>query len=188
VISSTGSPGLVLTRQHMVDAMRQRKGRPIFLFDIAVPRDIDPAIGGLDGAFLYNIDDLQAVITANMHERMQEAKLVYKIIDEETEKFRHWLAAQQVVPTIRRLRDKVDSIRQDELSKAMGRLPDLTDRERATIEAMTVTMVNKILNEPTQQLKGMAGEGTVETAIDTVSRLFDLPKTEITPEPKKEGS
>ncbi|MGE5673885.1 MAG: glutamyl-tRNA reductase [Mycobacterium leprae] len=179
VISSTGAPGYVLGRAQVAEAVRFRRGRPIFLFDIAVPRDIDPEIGKLDGAFLYDIDDLQAVVNANLQERAEEAKRVARIVDEEIAKFQNWLASLEVVPTIRQLRDKVDSIRQQELSRMLNRLPDLTDREKAVIEAMTVTLVNKILNEPTQRLKGMAGEGTAEQAVATVTRLFDLPHAEV---------
>jgi len=187
VISSTGAPGFVLTRTMVLEAVRHRRGRPIFLFDIAVPRDIDPDAGLLDGAFLYNIDDLQAVVNANLNERVQEARLAKRIIVEEMEKFRTWLASLEVVPTIRRLREKVEAIRQEELSRAMGRLPDLTDRERAVIEAMSVALVNKILNAPTQGLKGMAGEGAADQAIDAVTRLFDLPRSEPEPSPGKGG-
>lgn len=174
VISSTGAPGYVLTRQQVADAIKGRRGRPIFLFDIAVPRDIDPEIGTLEGAFLYDIDDLQAVVNANLQERAEEAKLALRIIEEETAKFRSWLATQEVVPTIRMLRDKVEIIRQQELARALGRMPDLTERERAAVEALTVGLVNKILNAPTQRLKGMADEGSADQAIETVSRLFDL--------------
>ncbi len=179
VISSTGSPGFVLTKAQVEGAIRARRGRPIFLFDIAVPRDIDPDIATLEGAFVYNIDDLQAVVNANLKERAEEAKRAKRIIDEELEKFRSWWAALAVVPTIKLLRDKVESIRQEEVVRMLGRLPDLTERERAVVEAMTVTLVNKILNMPTQQLKGMAGEGSAGTAIDTVTRLFGLPNPEL---------
>ncbi len=187
VISSTGAPGYVLTREHMTEAIRQRRGRPIFLFDIAVPRDIDPSIAQLEGAFVYDIDDLQAVVNANLQERAQEAKQAYRIIEEEVDKFRHWLASLEVVPTIRQLREKVEQIRQQELARALNRLPDLTDRERAVVEALTVSLVNKILNAPTQRLKGMAGEGAAEQAIETVSRLFDLPRGEHRQPALKEG-
>jgi len=181
VISSTEAPGYVLDRQAVLEATRARRGRPIFLFDIAVPRDLDPEIAKVEGAFLYDIDDLQAVISANLAERAQEAKVVERIVAEEAERFRNWAATLEVVPTIRLLRDKVEAIREQELSRALSRLPDLTDRERAVIEGMTVALVNKILNAPTQQLKGMAGEGAANQAIETVNRLFDLQQHEPAP-------
>jgi glutamyl-tRNA reductase len=175
VISSTGAPHFVLTRQQVADSVKLRRGRPIFLFDIAVPRDIDPEIGQLDGAFLYNIDDLQAVVNANLQERAEEEKWVRRIIEEEMDKFRTWLAALEVVPNILMLRDKVELLRQQEIARAFNRLPDLTERERAVIEAMTMSLMNKILNDPTQRLKGMAGEGDALEAIAAVNKLFDLP-------------
>ena len=189
VISSTGAPGFVLTRSQVAEAIRQRRGRPIFLFDIAVPRDIDPAISELEGAFVYDIDDLQAVVNANLQERAEEAKRAERIILDEMDKFKSWLASQEVIPTIRLLRDKVETLRQAEVARAFNRLPDLTDRERAVVEAMTVSLVNKILNSPTQHLKGMAGEGTADEAIATVVRLFEL-QAQTAPEPApaiKEG-
>lgn len=175
VISSTGSANYVLTVPMVAEAVRHRRGRPIFLFDIAVPRDIDPQVAALDGVFLYDIDDLQAVVTANLKERAEEAKLVERIVAEEADKFRTWTASLEVVPTIRQLRDKVEAIRQREVARTFNRLPDLTERERAVIEAMTVSLVNKILNAPTQRLKGMADQGEADLAIETVARLFDLP-------------
>lgn len=177
IVSSTGAPGYVLTREHLLTALRGRRGRPIFLFDIAVPRDVDPAVGQLEGAFLYDIDDLQQVVAQNLQERAREARRVERILEEELARFQSWLRAQEVVPTIRQLRDKVEAIRQSELQKALNRLPDLNDRERKIIEAMTVALVNKILNDPTQQLKRMAegGEGTeVGAATHLVAELFGL--------------
>ncbi|HYF78833.1 MAG TPA: glutamyl-tRNA reductase [Symbiobacteriaceae bacterium] len=179
VISSTGAPGYVLTLSQVAEAVKHRRGRPIFLFDIAVPRDIDPEIARLEGAFVYDIDDLQAVINANLQERAEEAKRAERIIIEEIEKFNSWLASLEVIPTIRMLRDKVDLLRQAELARALNRLPDLTERERAVVEAMTISLVNKILNAPTQHLKGMAGEGAAPEAIATISRLFDLTPAEM---------
>lgn len=174
VISSTGAPGYVVTRQQVEEAVRARRGRPIFLFDIAVPRDIDPAVAQVAGAYLYDIDDLEAVISANLAERAQEARKVERIIAGELERFRQWAASLAVVPTIRMLREKIDAIREQELARTFNRLPDLTDHQREVIAAMTVTLINKILNDPTQQLKGMAGEGSASQAIETVHRLFDL--------------
>jgi glutamyl-tRNA reductase len=175
VIASTGAPGYVLTAEAAAPAIRARRGRPIFFFDIAVPRDIDPAIGELDGAFLYDLDDLQEVVRANLAERAAEAKEAERIIKEELDRFEGWLADQQVVPTIRALREKVEQLRREELQRALGRLPDLTERERQVIEAMTVTLVNKILNDPTQRLKGLARAERADGLVELVADLFNLP-------------
>lgn len=174
IISSTGAPGYVLHRRDLEEAMRQRRGRPVFLFDIAVPRDIDPECGRLDGVFLYDIDDLQQVVAQNLQERVREAKKAEGIIGEELERFMAWLRSLQVVPTIKQLRDKVEAIRRAEVERALNRLPHLGERERQIIEAMTVTMVNKILNEPTQVLKGMAENGDAGPVAEAVQKLFAL--------------
>lgn len=178
VISSTGAPHVVLRKESVEMAVRQRRGRPIFLFDIAVPRDIDPECTRLDGVFLYNIDDLQSVVEANLQERAREAQKVERFIQEELDKFQAWLMALDVVPTIRLLREKVESIRRQELEKAMTKLPDLTARQRQVVEAMTMAIVNKVLNDPTQRLKGLAGVEQAQPYIDAVTRLFDLPAAE----------
>ena len=174
VISSTGSANRVLGRETVADAVRHRRGRPIFLFDIAVPRDIDPECARLGGVYLYDIDDLQSVVEANLQERAREAQKVERLVEEERGRFRSWLASLDVVPTIRLLREKVDSIRRQEVTKALSRLPDLTEHERAVVEQMTEAIINKVLNDPTQRLKGLAGNGDAGQYIDAVSELFDL--------------
>ncbi len=174
IISSTGAPGYVVHRRDLEEAMRHRRGRPVFLFDIAVPRDIDPDCNRLDGVFLYDIDDLQQVVAQNLLERTREAKRAEGIIGEEMNRFQGWLRSLKVVPTIRLLRDKVEAVRREELARALNRLPDLSERERQVIEAMTVTLVNKILNEPTQRLKGMAEQGEAGPAAEAVQKLFAL--------------
>lgn len=174
VISSTGAPHVVLRREAVQEAMRIRRGKPIFLFDIAVPRDIDPEAGRLDGVFLYDIDDLESVVQANLRERKKEAKKVERIIEEEVYKFESWLRTLDVVPLIKSLRAKVDSIRRAELEKAMARMPDLTDRQRGIIEAMTATLVNKILNDPTLRIKEFANDDRAPVFLEAVSQLFNL--------------
>lgn len=174
VISSTGAPGYVLTRERLQEALRVRRGRPIFLFDIAVPRDIEPGCAALEGVFLYDIDDLQQVVAANLQERAREARKVEKIIEEEAERFTGWLRTRDVAPTIRSLREKVESIRQHELHRAMARLPDLSERDRQVIAAMTVALVKKIMNPPTQRLMGLAEEGDAGAAAEAMALLFEL--------------
>lgn len=174
VISSTGAPHLVLRRETVQEAMRQRRGKPIFLFDIAVPRDIDPEAGRLDNVFLYDIDDLQSVVEANLRERAREAKKVERFIEEEQKKFQNWLRTLDVVPIIRSLREKIEGIRRAEMEKALAKLPDLTEKERAVIEAMTAVMVNKILNDPTVRIKEYAAEANGSVYLDAVSQLFNL--------------
>ncbi len=174
VISSTGAPNLVLTREHLTRAMSVRRGRPIFLFDIAVPRDIDPECSRLENVFLYDIDDLEAAVAANLRERKREARRVERIIEEEVARFDSWLKTQDVVPLIRSLRDKADAVRKAELERALARLPELGERERSVIEAMTVTLVNKLLNDPTLRIKEFASASQGELYLEAVTQLFNL--------------
>lgn len=187
VISSTGAPHLVLTREMLQEAMRQRRGRPIFLFDIAVPRDIDPEAGRLEGVFLYDIDDLESAVQANLRERQREARKVERIIEEELVKFESWQRTLDVVPVIRSLRQKADDIRRHELGKTFNRLPDLTERQRQIIEGMTATMINKILNDPTLRLKELASGDQGAVYVEAMARLFNL-RSDEEKEPAKEES
>lgn len=177
VISSTGAPHILLRKETIQEAMRARRGRPLFLFDIAVPRDIDPAVQQLHNVFLYDIDDLQAVVEANLRERQHEARNVERIIEEEVRKFEAWFSSLDAVPLIRSLRDKAEAIRRAELERALARLPELTNREREVIEAMTATMVNKILNDPTQNIKELASSRDGSLYLETAGRLFNLRPT-----------
>lgn len=189
VISSTGAPNLVLTRDHLTRAMSVRRGRPIFLFDIAVPRDIDPECGRLENVFLYDIDDLEAAVAANLRERKREARRVERIIEEEVARFDSWLKTQDVVPLIRSLRGKADAVRKAELERALAKLPELGERERSVIEAMTVTLVNKLLNDPTLRIKEFASASQGELYLQAVTQLFNLESGQdrIAPEGKAEA-
>ena len=174
VVSSTGAPGYMLTREQVQRTLAGRRGRPIFLFDIAVPRDIDPGCNRMEGVFLYDIDDLEAAVQANLRERRREAQRVERIIEEEATKFESWLRTQNVVPLIQSLRHKAESIRIQELERAMAKLPDLSERERSIVEAMTVTMLNKLLNDPTLCIKEFAEAPRAELYLEAVTRLFNL--------------
>lgn len=174
VISSTGAPHLVLTREMIQEAIRHRRHRPIFLFDIAVPRDIDPEAGRLEGVFLYDIDDLESAVQANLRERQREARKVERIIDEEVGRFESWHKALDVVPVIRSLRQKAEDIRRSELTKTFSRLPDLTEREKQIIEAMSTAIINKILNDPTLRLKEYASGDRGAVYAEAMSKLFNL--------------
>lgn len=174
VISSTGAPHLIVRRDTMVQVMRARRGRPLFLIDIAVPRDIDPGAGELDGVFLYDIDDLEQVVEANLRERRREAWKVERIIEEEVARFAHWWNTQEVVPIIRSLREKMEGIRRREVERALAKLPHLNERERNIIEGMTSLIVNKILNDPTVKIKEYANGANREVYLATLRDLFNL--------------
>ncbi|HYL79713.1 MAG TPA: glutamyl-tRNA reductase, partial [Candidatus Acidoferrum sp.] len=156
VISSTAAPHLILKKEDVQAIILQRRHRPIFLIDIANPRDIDPACNDIDNVYLYNIDDLQAGVAANLKERQREAERAEVIIEREVEVYLNWLRQQDVVPTIVSLRSRVEQIRSAELSKALGRMGDLTPEQREVVAAMSTAVVNKILHQPMTELRRRA--------------------------------
>ncbi|MHB1414717.1 MAG: glutamyl-tRNA reductase, partial [Chloroflexota bacterium] len=173
VISSTGAPHYILRPGQVRQAMAQREGRPLFFIDIAVPRDIDPDVGKIDGVFLYDVDDLNAVVEANLRERAQELAKVEAIIAEETDRFGAWLSSLDAVPTISALRAYAEQIRQAEVARAAGRLRHLSPQDWDVLNAMTTSIINKLLHQPIQHLKASTaepGNGHVEIVQD----LFGL--------------
>jgi glutamyl-tRNA reductase len=178
VVSSTGSPEPILSREQVPD----RKGRPLFVIDLAVPRDVDPGVAQLDDCYLYDIDDLQAVVRESLSGRRREAERAEAIVEHEAERFRDWQASLRVVPAIASLRERAESIRSGELAKAEGRLEGLSESERRTVESITTQIVNKLLHVPIVRLKQAAaaeGSGYVEVAKD----LFGLPDDDVTKKP-----
>ncbi|MBI2910016.1 MAG: glutamyl-tRNA reductase [Chloroflexi bacterium] len=170
VISASGSPHFVLEPPLVREAMSGRE-RPLFLIDIAVPRDVDPDVKSISNVYLYDIDDLQAVSDANLREREGEVEKVEAIIDEEVVKFSSWWRSLDVVPTITALRRRAEAIRQSELRKTLPRLRDLSPVEQASVDAMTKAIVRKLLHDPTIFLKKHR-KGT-EYA-QALRQLFDL--------------
>jgi glutamyl-tRNA reductase len=178
VVSSTGSHEPILARDQVPD----RKGRPLFVIDVAVPRDVDPAVAGLEDCYLYDIDDLQAVVRESLNGRWREAERAEGIVEHEAERFRDWQASLHVVPAIASLRERAESIRSGELAKAESRLEGLSESERRTVESLTTQIVNKLLHIPIVRLKQAAateGTGYVEVARD----LFGLPDDDVKKKP-----
>jgi glutamyl-tRNA reductase len=174
VVSSTSSPDVVLHRDQVERALRARRGRPLFLIDLAVPRDLDPAINELDGCYLYDIDDLEAVVAESLGARRREAATAERIVAEEAEQFRTWQASLDVVPAIASLRARAEEIRQGELAKAEARLGDLSDAERRAVESVTAQIVNKLLHLPTIRMKEAAAAADGVVYADAVRHLFGL--------------
>jgi glutamyl-tRNA reductase len=174
VVSSTSASGFVLRREDVEGVLPARKGRPLFLIDIAVPRDLEPAIHELDGCYLYDIDDLQSVVVESLAGRRQEAARAEAIVAEEAERFREWQASLDVVPAIASLRARAESIRAAELERARTRLARLTEAERAAVESMTAQIVNKLLHLPTVRMKEAAAGADGATYAETVRHLFGL--------------
>ncbi len=175
VLTSTGAPNFILGQRHMEEVLKRRKNRPMFLIDIAVPRDIDPKVNDLDNAYLYDVDDLQGVVQANLKERKKEASKAEAIVEQEIGQFHQWLANLEVKPTIIALRRKLEEIRQQEVEKTFGNLKDLSDKERKSIEAMANAIINKILHQPTAILKQSQNDTSGEDYVDAIRTLFDLP-------------
>ncbi len=153
VICSTGAPNYILMKDQMQKVMKERKQRPVFLIDISVPRNIDPKINDLDNVYLYNIDDLQGIVDANMFERKKEAEKAEKIIEEEIEPFLKWLSSLDSVPTIVALREKAEEIKKEEFEKLMNRFPEMEDKQKKAIECMAAAIINKLIHPPTKALK-----------------------------------
>jgi glutamyl-tRNA reductase len=153
IVSSTASSEVVIGKADVQSALRLRKNRPMFFIDIAVPRDIDPAVNGLDNVYLYDIDDLQHVVEENRKAREREAALAETIIAREVEDILKWFDEQEVVPAVIRLRRKAETIRHHELEKLYSKLGPLSDSERQAIEAMSSSIINKLLHTPIVRLK-----------------------------------
>jgi glutamyl-tRNA reductase len=173
VVSSTGSGGWTLGRAEVEAALRLRKRRPLFLIDLAVPRDLDPAIHELEACYLYDLDDLEAVVADSLTGRRREAARAEAIVSEEAEGFREWQASREVVPAIASLRARAEEIRTAELERARGRL-GLSDSQQAAVESMTSQIVNKLLHLPTVRLKEAAAGANGGTYADAVRHLFGL--------------
>jgi glutamyl-tRNA reductase len=164
-VTCTSASGFVVRREDV----RERRGRPLFLIDLAVPRDVDPALNDVDGCYLYDIDDLEAVVEASLTGRRREAERAEAIVAEEAERFRAWQASLDVVPTIASLRARAEEIRSAELSKAK-----LSDRERAAVDSITTQIVNKLLHLPTVRMKEAAAAADAVLYADAVRHLFGL--------------
>jgi glutamyl-tRNA reductase len=173
VISGTGAPGVVILREDVEAAQAARHGRPLFLIDIAVPRDIAEDAGRVASVFLYDIDDLQQVATANLRERKKESAAAEAIVEQEVQDFIEWRRSLEVVPLLVELRKRADEIRRNEIEKARHRLGPLTPEQEKALEAATTAIVNKLLHAPTVRLKELAGHGQVDH-VGLVRRLFDL--------------
>jgi glutamyl-tRNA reductase len=171
VVSSTGSPGRVLERADIDAALGSRKGRPLFLIDLAVPRDLDPAIHELDDCYLYDIDDLESVVASSLAGRRREAARAEAIVAEEAESFREWQASREVVPAIASLRAHAEEIRAAELERVRGRL-STSDQE--VVESITARIVEKLLHLPTVRLKEAAAGADGGGYAQAVRHLFGL--------------
>ena len=177
VISSTAASGFVISAGALRGVMQQRRGRPLFLIDIAVPRDIDPQSREIDNVFLFDIDNLSQVVEANRSEREREILQVEKVIDQELRDFLGWFNALSAGPLIRALRRRAEDLSRLELERWSGKLAHLDEADRQLLEGILQGYANKMLHVPVTQLRELAGSADGYAQLDTVRRLFDL-KTE----------
>ena len=174
VITSTGAPHAIFRREHGETFLTRRKNRPMFFIDIAVPRDVDPAMNKLDGIFVYDIDDLQQAVAHHVADRRKEAERAEAIVASEVDRFQARIQTLDVVPTIVSLQDHLETIRQAEIDRVRGRLGPLSPDQEMAVEALTRGIVNKIMHTPISTLKSAAREPEATTVIDLVRRLFNL--------------
>jgi glutamyl-tRNA reductase len=174
IISSTGSPDLILHKEDVRSVMRERRNRPLFFIDIAVPRDLDPAINDLDNVYLYDIDDLYNVVEMNKSERDKEAVKAQRIIAEEKLKFGKWLANMESTPTIVQLRSMVEQQVRSEVEKTMGRLEDMEEQRRQGLEKMVAAITGKIVYPPLHFLKSDNHCVSLPDRIKTIRELYQL--------------
>ena len=174
VVSSTSAPGFVLTADDLGSTLRSRRGRPLLLVDLAVPRDVDPALASIDGCYVYDLDDLEAIVTASLAGRRTEAVEAERIVSEEAERFRAWQASLAVVPAIASLRARAEEIRSSELARMEARLGRLPESERDAVDTVTAQIVNKLLHLPTVRMKEAAVTPDGLLYADVVRHLFGL--------------
>jgi glutamyl-tRNA reductase len=174
LIASSGAPHYILHKEDMRRVIEARRNRPVFLIDIAVPRNIDPAVNELDNVFLYDIDDLERVVEANRRERLKEAAQAEEIIAAEVERLLARLKSRDVAPTIVSLQQQLEQWRQAELERVRGKLGGLTPQQQEAVEALTRGLINKIAHAPIAELRRHAGDPDGVQTIEVIRRIFRL--------------
>ncbi|WP_188453493.1 glutamyl-tRNA reductase [Virgibacillus oceani] len=186
LISSTGSESVVLSRENLEPIQKKRKGSPLFLVDIAVPRDIDPKISELDNVFLYDIDDLQHIVDENLAARKSAAETIELMLEAEIVAFKEWLQTLGVVPVISALRQKALAIQADTMESIERKMPDLTAREKKVLNKHTKSIINQLLKEPVTQAKELAASDKSNEALSLFIDIFGI-KEEVNAELEKQA-
>ena len=174
VISATGAASPILTKAHIEGVMRPRRSRPLFIIDIAVPRDVEAAAGEIEQVFLYNVDDLQATVRENLARRASEVERAEAIVTEEVKKFAAWFRSRGAIPTVIALRQRFEAIRRAELERLEFKLAPLPTDARARVDEITHLIVEKLLLTPTEQLKAIGDADTIAVYTEALTRLFSL--------------
>ncbi|HEX7158905.1 MAG TPA: glutamyl-tRNA reductase, partial [Edaphobacter sp.] len=181
VITSTGAPQKIFSRSHGQQFLHQRRNRPMFFIDIAVPRDVDPGVNDVEGCFVYDIDDLQQVAQANLADRAREAQAAETIVSREVEKYQQRLQSLDATPAILSLQQHAENLRQAELRRSASKLAALTPEQQAAIEALTRSLTNKFLHAPMTALRQAAREGDAQALADLESLYTNQSRSK--PEP-----
>ncbi|MFS0822512.1 glutamyl-tRNA reductase [Bacillus sp. 1P02SD] len=174
MISSTGAKGYVITKEMMQDVEQMRKGRPLFMVDIAVPRDLDPGLADLESVFLYDIDDLEGIVEANLQERKVAAEEIELMIENEIVEFKNWLNTLGVVPVISALRKKALAIQAETMESIERKMPNLTERERKVLNKHTKSIINQLLRDPILQAKELAAQPNADESLGLFMKIFDI--------------
>jgi glutamyl-tRNA reductase len=174
LISSTGAKDFVLTKQMVEQIEKKRKGKPLFMVDIAVPRDLDPAIAELEGVFLYDIDDLEGIVQANLQERQKAADIIMLMIEEEIVQYKQWLRMLGVVPVISALREKALNIQSETMKSLERKLPNLSEREIKVLNKHTKSIINQMLKDPILQVKELAGTKDADKNLQFFMDIFNI--------------
>jgi len=174
VIASSGAPHYILNRDNLQRAISARRNRPMFLIDIAVPRNIDPAVNDIEGVFLYDVDDLEGVVNANIQERSKQAQAAEGIVLRELDQTLTRLKLEEVTPTIVSLQGQLEEIRAAEVAKTLRRMHGLTAEQEHQIEALTKSIINKIAHGPISELRRNAGQPDGDQAVELIRKVFHL--------------
>jgi len=179
VITATGAAAAILTKARIASIMRPRRNRPLFIIDIAMPRDVEPAAGEIEQVFLYNIDDLQATVRENLARRASEVSRAETIVGEEVDRFAAWYRSRGVIPTVVALRERFEAIRRAELERLHFKLSTLPPEARARVDEITHLIIEKLLLTPTEQLKALNDADTAGAYSEALARLFGLTEEEL---------
>ena len=174
VITSTSAPNFIIKKEIVEKAIHERKNKPIFFIDIAVPRDIEPDVNDLENVYLYDIDDLHVVVSANIKEREKEAENAMNFISQEVTKFNNWVGALDAVPTIVEIRKKAENIRKQEIEKTLKKISHLSENDKQLLRQMSSSMINKILHKPTIKLKQKTQSEDGHVYLKAIRHLFHL--------------
>ena len=174
VITSTSAPNFIIKKEIVEKAIHERKNKPIFFIDIAVPRDIEPDVNDLENVYLYDIDDLHVVVSANIKEREKEAENAMNFISQEVTKFNNWVGALDAVPTIVEIRKKAENIRKQEIEKTLKKISHLSEDDKELLRQMSSSMINKILHKPTIKLKQKTQSEDGHVYLKAIRHLFHL--------------